>query len=252
MIEAPVGKRVRPRWVEILVIAVIAVTVVGLIVLFVEHSREVKKRLECADNLREIGVAMDRFEIANGGFPSDKNPNFPGQSFYQQLVGDLGISDRLADGRVNPNAVVRPFICPGRRKAEDVPGACDYGYVETSGTSCLSVLDASTQISTITCNGVGHFQNTAVLSHIWIAPDKYKVADPRWASRTGYSVSFGKATKAYRDTDPAGAGCLGSPHLNGMPTLFADGHVGILLHSYPQFQVLWDYSNTTVHRHNVP
>lgn len=258
MIDAPLRIRIRPSRTGVIVVVLIVATIIGLIVIIQAQARKVGKRIDCSNNLQQLGIATIAFDGTKGDFPSDNNPLHPDQSFYQQLVGDLEISDRMPDGTVNPNAAVKFFVCPGRRRAQDVPGACDYGYVSLNGATSRAILESDpAEFSErhppgkVIQNAAGT-ANTALLSHIWISPDEYHLARPRWASRIGHTVPYSKATRGYLDTDPDGVGCMGSPHPNGMPTIFADGHVGFLRYTYPQFQMLWDYSNTTVVRQNVP
>ena len=252
MSEAPVLWRVRPRWVEILVIAVIAVTVVGLIVIgFVAAQRSTAGRIQCTSHFRHLGISMISFDTTNGGFPSDNHPAFAGQSFYQQILDNLELGDLAPNGKANPQGVAKPFVCPTRRKAADVPGACDYGYV-ASGEESRSVLDSELPVPGKVITNAAGTQNTALLSHLWMSPVRYDSATPGWASRTGHAVAFEKGTRGYDDSDPAGAGGIGGPHWKGIPCGFADGHVGILLYTHPQFRDLWDYSDSRVPRHNVP
>src|SRR5262249_51446131 len=99
-------------------------------------------RINCSNNLRMIGFAMLSFEQANAGFPSDQRADYAGQfpSFYAQILDDMELSNLAPNGQVNPKGVAKPYVCPGRRLASQVPGAADYGYVATSASGA-SILD---------------------------------------------------------------------------------------------------------------
>jgi prepilin-type N-terminal cleavage/methylation domain-containing protein/prepilin-type processing-associated H-X9-DG protein len=240
--------------IELLVVMAIMATLAAMGMAGYQKVREVAKRIECSNNLRQIGISMISFDTVNNGLPSDKNTNFSGQSFYQQILDNLELGALAPNGVANKTGQAKPYVCPGRRTASQAPGACDYGYVSSNGSTSMSILDAAgTGVMGTTVSNAAGTQNTAMLSHFWLTPQSYTQTTPGWATvGSGYAVTYGKGSKGYKDTDTTGSGGMGSPHPNGMPTVFADGHVGILLYSYPQFQMIWDYSNTTVARQNVP
>jgi prepilin-type N-terminal cleavage/methylation domain-containing protein/prepilin-type processing-associated H-X9-DG protein len=256
MVQPRSRKRGGFTLIELLVVMAIMATLAAMGMAGYQKVREVAKRIECTNNLRSMGVAMLNFESSNSGFPSDKNTqNYSGYSFYTQLL------DNLELGALNPQNVAtppagqaRPYVCPGRRTAQQAVGACDYGYVQSSGSTAQSVLDASPAgVSATTISNAAGTQNTAVLSHYWLSAQSYSKSTPSWNTpNSGYAVSYSNGTKGYKDTDTTGSGKMGSPHPNGMPCVFADGHCGVLPYNHKQFQMLWDYSNTTVARDNLP
>src|SRR5262249_48339394 len=150
----------------------------------VQKAREAARRIECSNNLRNIGFAMQNYDAGSGHMPSEQstnNPDYSGgttPSFYCQLCDNLELSSCLKNG--DPHAGANPppqnqakvFICPSRRTMQQAPGGRDYGYPQTTG-SFTSVLDYAGAI------GVGQISNqagtaaTAVLSHKWIAPKDY-------------------------------------------------------------------------------
>jgi len=240
--------------IELLVVMAIMATLAAMGMAGYQKVREVAKRIECSNNLRQMGIAMISFDTTNGGFPSDNNTNFSNQTFYQQLLDNLELGALAPSNVANVSGQAKPYVCPGRRTAAQAPGACDYGYVQTSGTTSLSILDATgTGVMGTTVSNAAGTQNTALLSHYWLPATSYTKTTPGWATpNSGYAVTYAKGVKGYKDTDATGTGSMGSPHPNGMPCVFADGHVGVLLYSYPMFQQIWDYSNTTVARQGVP
>ncbi len=105
-------------------LTVIAVTglLLALLLGAVQRSREVSRRLQCANNLRQFGVALHGFHERHGHFPH--NGVNLGFSVHSQLLGDLDQGSLYAkiDHSTTPyqqlhrfyleNAVVPLFLCP--------------------------------------------------------------------------------------------------------------------------------------------
>jgi len=217
-----------------------------------ENMLERSQRIRCSNNLRQVGFAMLFFaEIGSQGFPSDQRQEQQQAgrpSFYSQILEDCDYGSFVKQGgELNQDSPAPLFVCPGRRPAEHVPGAADYGYLASSASGG-SILDdrAGVQSSAI----ASELSATALLSHIWLSPTKYALPEPKWASPTGHAATKGE--RGYEDIDDAGTGSLGSPHRGGMPCVFADGHVAILPYQHPQFALLWNYTDGKTRRINVP
>jgi prepilin-type N-terminal cleavage/methylation domain-containing protein/prepilin-type processing-associated H-X9-DG protein len=138
--------------VELLVVITIIAILIALLLPAVQAAREAARRLQCGNNLKQIGIAALAHEQHNGFLPSggwggwageptrglDKKQ--PGSFFYNllpymelQSLHDLGINegvpltfmpDRPGIARRVSTAVVT-FICPSRRRAVPVPYTLD-------------------------------------------------------------------------------------------------------------------------------
>lgn len=243
-------ERAGAKRVVVLLLAVVLVTLAGLGMVYYQKVREVSGRITCASHLRGVGGAMLNFEATHDGFPSDNRADFPGKSFYVEILDELELQSLAPNGVLDPAGQAKPFLCPSRRTPAQAPGGRDYGYV-AGGIVGGGILDAGpAPVKLKDANERAGTQYTALLSHIWMAPADYGKTTPGWASPTGHAVH--KSERGYEDSDPAGAGSLGSPHPRGMPTVFVDGHVGVLPYNHPQFSLLFSYTNTSTKRRNVP
>ncbi len=83
--------------VELLVVMIIIALLVGLMLPAVNSARAAARKIQCANNLKQIGLAQLNFEQAMGGFPCNKTKaGSAGKSPYMQLLPYMEAENILA------------------------------------------------------------------------------------------------------------------------------------------------------------
>ena len=145
-------KRLRPcafTLVELLVVIAIIGILTALLLPAVQASREASRRVVCANNLRQIGIALNAYHEAHRRFPvgcvewrapGDPSARQLAWSAYllpfleeQALFEALDLSRAFDSPRNSAAVTVLPvYLCPSSQRTSPVVngrGACDYGGI---------------------------------------------------------------------------------------------------------------------------
>lgn len=252
--QPPASRRV-PRGfslVELLAVISIIATLVGLILPAVQRVRESGRRSECANNLKNQGLALGNYEANRRAFPPGNDQAgtrfHAWSSFILPFVEHAGIAARIdyrkawddAGGNAALADVTLPiYVCPSGMRS--FPGKQDYGgvlgaWIEPDGSFPTApdwehsgVLYATNERyprpATATSISDGLSQTLLVAEGVdrdHAGVDQHAYGDSCWACG---SNCFPLNSPVLND--PSGDG-FKSRHPGGVQSLFADGHVTFL------------------------
>jgi len=268
--------------IELLVVIAIIGVLIALLLPAVQKVREAANRISCANNLKQIGVAIHNFHDGRGVFPQDddaKPPFVPAGTIY---VNILPYVEQQNNDPSNPTPI-KIFLCPSRRGVEVGPRD-DYGsghhpdwWFQTSPTlGWYSILGGpyysdhqdneiavNRRLSLGAVTNADGTANTLLMVHKGLAPQYYAGGSPvaqgdpgfftdvTWTqSGSGWEHKRNPTKTFVRDNnqDPNMQEYYGSPHPGAMPCLFADGSVRNLNYGIDPLVAteLWAYNDGKV------
>jgi prepilin-type N-terminal cleavage/methylation domain-containing protein/prepilin-type processing-associated H-X9-DG protein len=109
--------------IELLVVIAIIAVLIALLLPAVQAAREAARRMQCVNNLKQLGLAIQNYHDVNGAIPPDSNANNPNWSMKTRLLpfieqpamfNALNVSFNATDAQnVTVHAVqVNSFMCP--------------------------------------------------------------------------------------------------------------------------------------------
>jgi prepilin-type N-terminal cleavage/methylation domain-containing protein/prepilin-type processing-associated H-X9-DG protein len=164
MLRPPAARRAFTL-IELLVVIAIIAILIGLLLPAVQKVREASARTKCANNLKQMGLAIHNYHDANQKFPASRLgpqhatwfvqilPYVEQDNLYRQW--DLSKPYYLQTPAVQ-NAYVSTFVCPTRRSAP-MPSL----KYEVSSTGVPDTAEHPGTQGDYACNG-GQFYNAIV------------------------------------------------------------------------------------------
>ena len=244
--------------IELLVVIAIIAILVGLLLPAVQRVREAANRIQCANHLKQLGVALHNYQDARGKFPLDDNIGPPLGTFYTSLLAYVE-QDNNSPALGIP---VKIFLCPSRRTTEVGPrddyGAAHHpdwwyqffpyrGWYSILGGPYFSDHNGNNftnygGVSLGRLTNADGSSNTLLLTHKGLAPQSYGGGSPpadnnpefttdvSWFDGSGWEHHRDPTQGFHQDSNSTVnmQELAGSPHPGAMPALFGDGSVRTL------------------------